>query len=201
MIIWYYIYTYIIIYILYFYVYIYTLMIHKMKRSQIRAPWGVVFLSHWIACVLAAVQDLWALRPGCFSRISVCSLHLAFHQLSHGGGGGSWTCWASPWNGEWRMDILDVGRTIRKAWQEKTGKHYCCKVRFMNLYPSHYSLSIHLDATDTNSTVELFDTRSPTVQWRVHLLRPSVGQQCFDVGFCVSDRFWGMTELSIRYKI
>ena len=45
--------------------------------------------------------------------------------------------------------------------------------------------------------MELFDTRSPTVQWRVHLLRPSVGQQCFDV-WCW-DKFWGMTELSIRY--
>ena len=62
------------IYIVFFPVYIYIrtffLIVDKMKLQP-------------------AAKDLWALRPGCFSRICFCSLHLAFHQLSHGGGGGA----------------------------------------------------------------------------------------------------------------
>lgn len=66
------------------YIYIYSIYIVFFSSIYIRTFFLIVDKMK----LQPAAKDLWALRPGCFSRICFCSLHLAFHQLSHGGGGG-----------------------------------------------------------------------------------------------------------------
>ena len=107
---------------------------YKLRKSSfIDKP--ISYSSVDIGLQLPAAKDVWALCPGCFSRVSVCSLHPAFHQLSHGGGV------VVLHTSEWRMDIcLDVGRFGRKLGMlgKKNLKTLPALSFEMNLYASQY---------------------------------------------------------------